>query len=59
MIQHHVGAVEMVRELFATDGAAQDEAVFRFASDVQVDQITEVRRMELMLSSLPAGGQTP
>jgi uncharacterized protein (DUF305 family) len=59
MIQHHVGAVEMVRTLFATDGAGQDEAVFRFASDVQVDQITEVRRMERMLSSLPAGGQTP
>jgi uncharacterized protein (DUF305 family) len=59
MIQHHRGAVVMVHELFATDGAGQDEEAFRLASDVQVDQATEVRRMELMLSSLPAGGESP
>lgn len=53
MIQHHTGAVAMVRDLFATDGAGQDEDVFRFASDVQVDQRTEVARMELMLRALP------
>jgi uncharacterized protein (DUF305 family) len=51
MIQHHQGAVTMVRRLFATDGAAQDEDVFRFASDVQVDQATEVARMERMLAA--------
>lgn len=53
MIRHHRGAVDMVEELFGTDGAGQDEEVFRFASDVQVDQATEVARMELMLSNLP------
>jgi uncharacterized protein (DUF305 family) len=53
MIRHHQGAVTMVHELFATDGAAQDEAVFKFASDVQVDQGTEVARMEAMLEALP------
>jgi uncharacterized protein (DUF305 family) len=53
MIEHHRGAMTMVHRLFATDGAGQDEDVFRFASDVQVDQATEVARMELMLSSLP------
>jgi uncharacterized protein (DUF305 family) len=52
MIQHHRGAVTMVHELFATDGAAQDEAVFKLASDVQVDQATEVARMERMLTAL-------
>lgn len=59
MIRHHQGAVTMVRELFATDGAAQDEEVFKFASDVQVDQTTEVARMQSMLAQLPqpAGGQ--
>jgi uncharacterized protein (DUF305 family) len=57
MIEHHNGAVEMVRALFATDGAGQDEDAFRLATDVQVDQITEVRRMDLMLSALPAGGE--
>jgi uncharacterized protein (DUF305 family) len=52
MIQHHSGAVTMVHELFATDGAAQDEAVFKLASDVQVDQTTEIARMERMLTAL-------
>lgn len=52
MIEHHTGAVVMVKELFGTDGAAQDEEVFRLASDVQVDQITEIERMELMLEKM-------
>ncbi len=59
MIEHHRGAVQMVHDLFATDGAAQDEEVFRFASDVQVDQATEVARMEQMLSALPSGADAP
>jgi uncharacterized protein (DUF305 family) len=59
MIQHHRGAVIMVRELVGTDGAGQDEAVFKFASDVQVDQTTEIARMELMLSALPIPGRAP
>ena len=54
MIQHHQGAVTMVHDLFATDGAAQDEAAFKLASDIQVDQRTEIARMKLMLESLPA-----
>ncbi len=52
MIEHHQGAVTMVRTLFATDGAGQDEDVFRFASDVQVDQSTEVARMQRMLDAM-------
>jgi uncharacterized protein (DUF305 family) len=55
MIQHHRGAVAMVKELFGTPGAAQDETVFKFANDVNVDQSTEIARMERMLSALPAG----
>ena len=55
MIQHHRGAVSMVKELFGTPGAAQDDTVFKFANDVNVDQTTEVARMERMLSALPAG----
>jgi uncharacterized protein (DUF305 family) len=55
MIQHHRGAVAMVKELFGTPGAAQDETVFKFASDANVDQSTEIARMERMLSALPAG----
>jgi uncharacterized protein (DUF305 family) len=49
MIEHHGGAVTMVHDLFAVDGAGQDEAVFKLASDIQVDQLTEIARMELML----------
>lgn len=52
MIQHHNGAVGMVEELFATDGAAQDEEVFKFASDTLADQGSEVDRMESMLEAL-------
>jgi uncharacterized protein (DUF305 family) len=54
MIQHHKGAVSMVRELFAARGAGQDETVFKFASDVEVDQTTEINRMLEMLFALGA-----
>src|SRR5215211_8892610 len=59
MLQHHGGAVTMVRELFDTYGAAQDEIVFKFASDVNVDQQTEIARMQRMLATLTMGGQSP
>ena len=55
MIQHHRGAVTMVKELFDTYGAGQDEIVFKFASDVNVDQSTEIARMERMLVTLTLG----
>lgn len=53
MIQHHRGAVSMVKDLFGSYGAGQDELVFKFASDVNVDQSTEIARMERMLAALP------
>ena len=56
MIQHHRGAVSMVRELFATDGAGQDEEVFKLAADVEADQTSEISRMESMLKALPDAG---
>jgi uncharacterized protein (DUF305 family) len=55
MIQHHQGAVAMVKQLYGAPGAAQDETVFKFADDVGVDQTTEIARMERMLDALPAG----
>lgn len=54
MIQHHKGAVTMVAKLFATDGAAQDEEAFRLATDIQVDQKTEIARMQMMLDEMTA-----
>ena len=59
MIQHHRGAITMVEQLFGSQGAAQDGSIFRFANDVNVDQITEIDRMSRMLATLPAGGQRP
>ncbi|HEU4632067.1 MAG TPA: DUF305 domain-containing protein [Gemmatimonadaceae bacterium] len=52
MIQHHQGALVMVKALFGSYGAAQDETVFKFASDVNVDQTTEIARMRTMLAAL-------
>ena len=49
MIQHHAGALTMVKQLFATNGAAQNTAVFRFASDVDADQRAEITRMRALL----------
>ena len=53
MIQHHNGALTMVKDLFDSYGAGQDETVFKFASDVNVDQTTEIARMQRMLDALP------
>ncbi len=61
MIRHHQGAVTMVRNLFATDGAAQNDFIFKLASDIHVDQATEIARMETMLESLnrtPSGSRS-
>lgn len=52
MIQHHRGAVAMIRELLATPGAAQDHTVFRLSADINVDQTTEIARMERMLAAM-------
>lgn len=52
MIRHHEGALVMVRELFATPGAAQEAEIFAFASDVDADQRMEIQRMAGMLKEL-------
>ncbi|MDB4874522.1 MAG: hypothetical protein JWM41_968 [Gemmatimonadetes bacterium] len=59
MIQHHTGATVMVKQLFDTYGAGQDELVFKFASDVNVDQTTEIARMQKMLAALTLGITLP
>src|SRR5437773_9462678 len=57
MIQHHQGAITMVQQLLAVPGAAQDGPIFRFASDVNADQTTEINRMTLMLDDLKRSSQ--
>ena len=54
MIQHHEGALEMVKTLFSSPGAAQETATFRYASDVDTDQRIEIERMRKLLDSMPA-----
>ncbi|HEX5439218.1 MAG TPA: DUF305 domain-containing protein [Gemmatimonadaceae bacterium] len=56
MIQHHSGAISMVKDLFASYGAGQDELVFKLASEINVDQSTEIARMRKMLVFLALGG---
>ena len=51
MIKHHQGAIDMVDVLLTAYGAAQDETVFKFASDVYADQSTEISRMTEMLGA--------
>jgi uncharacterized protein (DUF305 family) len=53
MIQHHEGALSMVKTLFSSPGAAQETATFRYASDVDSDQRIEIERMRKMLSAMP------
>ena len=54
MIQHHTGALVMVKDLFDTAGAGQDANLFNFATDVDTGQRAEIRIMQDMLSRLPA-----
>lgn len=49
MIQHHNGALIMVKDLFDTAGAGQDAELFDFATDADNTQRAEIRIMETML----------
>ena len=49
MIQHHKGALTMVKDLFDTAGAGQDAELFNFTTDVDSGQRAEIRIMQTML----------
>ena len=49
MIQHHTGAVTMVKTLFDTPGAGQDPQLFDFANDVDNTQLAEIDFIKGML----------
>jgi uncharacterized protein (DUF305 family) len=53
MIQHHNGALIMVKDLFDTAGAGQDAELFSFATDVDSGQRAEIRIMQTMLGGKP------
>jgi len=54
MIQHHGGALTMVKDLFDTAGAGQEAELFNFATDVDSGQRAEIRIMQSMLEKTPS-----
>jgi len=50
MIQHHTGALSMVKDLFQTPGAGHDPQLFDFTADVEVTQQGEIDTMKNMLA---------
>jgi uncharacterized protein (DUF305 family) len=52
MIQHHRGALVMVRDLFETAGAGQDNVLYDFATDIDNTQRAEIDIMQRMLKEM-------
>ena len=61
MIGHHGGAITMVNQLLASEGAAQDDLVYKMSSDIYADQTTEIVFMQKMLTTVPplSSGRAP
>lgn len=53
MIQHHNGALDMVKNLFDTAGSGQDAELFNFVTDVDTGQRAEIKIMQTMLGEKP------
>ena len=53
MIQHHNGALVMVKDLFDAPGAGQDADLFNFATDADNTQRAEIKIMQKMLENNP------
>ena len=56
MIQHHNGALTMVKNLFDTTGTGQDAELFDFATDADNTQRAEIKIMQAMLEKKKAAG---
>lgn len=54
MIQHHNGALIMVKDLFGQAGSGQEAEIFTFATDADNSQRAEIRIMQGMLDKLPS-----
>jgi uncharacterized protein (DUF305 family) len=59
MIQHHNGALTMVKDLFDTAGAGQDADIFNFATDADNTQRAEIRIMQSMLDKKALERKSP
>ncbi len=58
MIQHHNGALDMVKTLFDAPGGGEAPEIYRYASDVTADQTAEIERMQQMLNA-PSPSSAP
>ena len=52
MTRHHQGALTMVADLLATEGAGQEPELFRLISEIDADQRAEIARMQQLLTNL-------
>ena len=59
MIAHHQGAVGMVDKLLNSTDPANDDMVYKMASDVYADQTTEIERMTKMLATVSGAPKDP
>src|SRR5271168_2855221 len=59
MMQHHNGALTMVKDLFDTAGAGQDADIFNFATDADNTQRAEIRIMQSMLDKKALEKKSP
>jgi uncharacterized protein (DUF305 family) len=53
MTKHHDGALAMVADVLATEGALADQRLYQFAQHVDSDQRIELDRMARMWEALP------
>ena len=58
MIQHHNGALTMVKDLFDSAGAGQDAELFNFATDADNSQRAEIKIMQNMLEKNSSQGKS-
>jgi uncharacterized protein (DUF305 family) len=54
MIQHHKGALQMVRELTSKPGTAEDAALSDLVANIVADQTAEIQRMNELLQEFGA-----
>ena len=59
MIPHHQGALSMVDELFGAYGGAQNDFVYKLASDIYADQEIEIERMQILLAEYSRDNRIP
>lgn len=57
MIRHHEGALIMVRDLFATEGAVNEAGLYMLAADIDADQRAEIARLRSLLETLQRGSE--